>query len=234
MRRHRRGRVMRAAEHWASYGVYTPSQAAQLLSISTAMVNRWLYGDARHDAAVTPQVPEHDRQLLTFIDLIQAMAIRDIRTAKHGKHLSLQKVRQTVNEAKRLGVLFPFARRHTAYVFSDDVVIRLPDDRLIQVTGKYRNNDLIEPVVYSYLDDLGFDDQGFAAQLVPLQRGLRKVILSPAVNYGAPTITPGNYTVATLVAAARSEGGPEAAADLCDVNVNDVLLALDYERKLAA
>lgn len=214
---------------WMQRGVYTPDQAARLLRIQPAMVTRWIYGSGKLKAAVLPEYEEHDGELITFRDLVQSMAIRAIRTQKQ---ISLQKIRATVEAAKAHSVQFPFARLHTTYVFRDDMVLRLNDGRLIQVTGKYKNHDLMEPIVYDYLDDLGFDDYGLANIYTPIRRGFRSVQLSPSVNYGAPTVQPGAYTVATLINAFHAEGGIDKAANICDVNEGDIKIALEYEAKL--
>ena len=216
---------------WANLGAYTPEQAANLLSVPTATVQRWVYGDRHGQAAFVPEVPDHNGCLVTFLDLMQAMAIREIRAQKR---VSLQKIRGTVEFARTRNLNFPFALKHTTYVFGDDVVIRLDDGSLIQATGKYKQNALMEPVVYDYLDEVGFNSLGLAFEYVPLRRAHRSIKLTPALNYGAPTVFPCGYTVATLVDACNSEGGHERAADVCGVNPIDVALALEYEKNLAA
>jgi hypothetical protein len=213
---------------WQKLGVYLPEHAAGILGIRSDMVQRWLYGDNLGDPALFPQFPAHEGRLLTFIDLVQAMAIRDIRRKK----VSLQKIRATVEAAQRHNVMYPFARSHTTYVFTDDIVLRLNDGRLIQVTGKYKQQDLMEPVVQDYLDDIGFDVDGLASSYVPIRSGFRKVILTPTINYGAPTVLPCSYTVETLLNAVDAEGGVPEAAEICDVNEEDVHLAVRYEKSL--
>lgn len=218
-------------EDWTSHGVYTPNQAARLLGIQTAMIARWVYGNHASDAAIIPQHPEHNGRLITFLDLVQSMAIRAIRRQKK---VSLQKIRKTVLKAQECGVPFPFATKHRTFVFADDVVLRLNGGELIQVTGKYQNNSLLEPIVYEYLEDIGFDDQGLAHDYKPIRRAHRSVILSPSVNYGAPSVMPCRYTVSTLLDAVESEGNANNAASACGVHPIDVELAIQYEEKLAA
>ncbi|MFO0840420.1 MAG: hypothetical protein U1D55_18080 [Phycisphaerae bacterium] len=227
----KRERLVSAIHDWTSLGAYTPRQASSLLHIRPDMAVRWIYGSGNRGSAVAPQYPNHRGELLTFVDLVQAMAIRDMRLAKR---LSLQKIRQTFEAAKALGVHFPFAKSHTAYVFHDDIVLRLDNDTLIQVTGKYKLQQLSEPIVYSYLRELSFDDRGLANAFVPVRKKFRSIELNPRVNYGAPTVMPCKYTVATLVSAFDAEGGFDEAADICDVNPLDVKLAVAYENSLSA
>lgn len=136
--------MVAANTSWVSHGVYTLQQAAGILRIRPHMVNRWVYGSPLGEAALCAEYPDNYGEIVTFLDLVQTMAIRDIRSTKR---LTLEKIRQTVEVANQLGIEFPFARKHTTYVFSDDVVLRLGDDRLIQVTGKYKENSLMEPIV---------------------------------------------------------------------------------------
>lgn len=218
-------------KNWSLDGVYTPKQAATLLGISTRMVNRWAYGESGYCSAIIPQHKSLERELITFLDFVQMLAIRDIRAAQA---VSLQKIRKTVIKAREHGIMFPFATKHRTYVFRDDVVIRLDSGQLLQATGKYRNHSLIEPVVYSYLKDLGFNNRGIANEYRPLRRKHRSVILAPNIHYGAPTVIPCHYTVSTLLQAVESEGSVEAAADACGINPVDVKLAIEYSEKIAA
>ncbi len=214
---------------WTEDGVYTSQQAAALLGVSTAMARRWVYGNSVGKAAIVPQHPEYSGDLMTFLDLIQCMAIRAIRTQKN---VSLQKVRETVLKAREKGIPYPLATRHTTYVLAGEVILRLDDGTLIHATGKYHDNELMEEVVEEYLDDVGFNNRGIANAYRPIRKAHRSVILSPAYNYGAPTVVPCGYTVETLLNAVDAEGGPEQAADACGVNPIDVQLALEYECRL--
>jgi hypothetical protein len=213
-----------------SWGVYTPDQAARLLRLRADVVHRWVYGGDTGDAALIPFDPSFRGEFVTFIDLIQSMAVREIRNTHR---LSLQKIRQSVEAARKHGIEYPFARKHRAYAFHDDVVIRLDDGRLVQITGKYKENQLIEPVVYPFLDDLGFDDRGLANLYEPMKRGFRRVALTPSRSFGAPVILPSGYLVKTLVNAFYAEGGVDAAARICDVHQDDITLAVEYEKSLS-
>ena len=223
--------VSNSTPNWAARGAYAPDQAARLLGIRADMVKRWLYGSRTSQAALIPEYADHRGALVTFLDLIQAMAIRDIREQRR---VSLQKIRATVGVAQEHGVSFPFARRHRTYVFGDDVVLRLNDGRLIQATGKYHQQDLMEAIVYEYLDDLGFDKTGLADTYTPCRLNFRSVQLSPLLNFGAPTVQPCGYTVKTLITALDAEGGIERAANVCGVSPDDVRLAIQFEQRRAA
>lgn len=230
-RRQEAALITTPAQDWINLGAYTLSQAAKLLGVRSDMVGRWIYGDKISEAAVLAQRQALKGELITFLDLIQAMAIHELRRQKS---LSLHKIRQTVKAANDLGIEFPFARKHTTYIFRDEVVIRASDGRIIQATGKHCKQDLMEEILYPYWEHIGFDKFGVASIYTALRDGYRRVELSPAINFGAPTVLPCGYTVDTLVSSVDAEGSVDAAAEVCNVNPSDVRLALKYEQKLAA
>jgi uncharacterized protein (DUF433 family) len=211
-------------EDMLQIGVYTRQQAAYLSRVRAQTVNRWFEDEA---AALELRMPENDDGLVSFVDLIQLMAVREIRLKRR---LSLQKIRTAVDKAKSFDVHFPFAREATrVFLLGDDVVLKLPNGDLIQATGKTKKNYLMEPVVLPYLTDLTFDKEGLPYEYRPLPR----ILLTPAREWGAPVVETCNYTVQTLVAAVQAEGSIEAAADMCGVNPEDVRSALKYEDLLS-
>ena len=215
-----------------SEGLYTVDQAARLARVPARVLRRWLDGGSGSTATIHRRVPRNDAGALGFIDLIQVLAIRAIRNKKR---LSLQKIRQTIDEAEKLGIQYPFARKHQTYLFADDVVLRLPDDRVVQVTGKYTRQDLIKPVVELYMDDLVFDEEtGLAAEYTPLREGDRKIVINPTIKFGAPIVYPSGYAASTLIDAVESEGSIKAAAEAFAVSEADVKIALRYDDLLAA
>jgi uncharacterized protein (DUF433 family) len=211
-------------------GVYTIDQAARLARLSPRVMKAWMDGEGRQEPAVIRRLPKNTAGVVGFIDLIQALAIRAIRM---NRRLSLQKIRETINAAKLLGIDYPFARKHQTYLFSDDVVVRLPDDQLIQVTGRYRQQHLLNPIVELYLDDLSFDDDGLALQYTPLREDGRSIVIDPKMKYGAPVLMPSGFTVGTLVGAVESEGSIEGAADAFGLENADIKFALRYDDLLA-
>lgn len=211
-------------------GLYPLDQAARLARLSPRVLRRWLDGDEASAPALRRRMPKNDADVLGFLDLVQALAIRALR---RDGILSLQKVRETIEEAERLGLTYPFARRHQTYSFDDDVVIRFPDDTIIGVTGKYKRQHLITPVVELYLDDLSFNDEsGFASRYTPLRDGTRQIVIDPSIQYGSPTVFPCRYTVGALVSAVDSEGSVAAAADAYGIDEAEVKFALRYDDML--
>lgn len=213
-------------------GLYPIDQAARLSRLSPRVLRRWLDGDESNQPAMRRRMPKNDADVLSFLDLVQALAIRALR--KNGV-LSLQKVRETIVEADRLGFPYPFARKHETYHFDDDVVICLADGTVIGVTGKYKRQHLIKPIVEVYLDDLTYHlPLGLASRYTPLKDETgREIVIDPTIRYGAPTVLPCRYTVGSLISAVDSEGSIVAAADAYGVEEADVKFALRYDDMLS-
>ena len=210
-------------------GAYTLDQLAAFAGIgSTAKARRWLFGSNSGEAAVIPMYGR-DESLSSFVDMVQLMAIRDIRL--HRK-ISLDKIRETILVASGMGISYPFARKHQTYVFMDDVVIRLSDGSIVGATGKYRHDLLMEPIVERYMQDIGFDADGLAVEYTPMRDRGSRIVLSPKHRFGAPVVLPCNYTVETLVCAVQSEGSVLRAARTFGVDQADVRLALRYDESL--
>lgn len=208
-------------------GVYTPQQAARYARLRTQTLNRWIHGNATGDSAVRAQLSDDPDRFVTFLDLVQAMAIRAIRLEDK---VPLQRIRQVVQIASdRFNVDYPFATRHTTYLFNDDIVIRLRDETLVQITGKYKNHQLINQVVEVYAEDLVYDNVSkLARKYVAYRYKDREVVLDPLVRFGEPIVSPSGMSAESLVAAVRSEGTIENAMEVFGVDRNDIIAAQRY------
>jgi uncharacterized protein (DUF433 family) len=162
---------------------------------------------------------------------VPRMAVRAIRRERK---IPLNKIREAVAAAEdRFGVTFPFARQHRTFVFNEDIVLELEDGRLVGLSGKYKAQDLIRPVVELYMSRLEFDADGLARIYRPMQEDAYSVVLDPDCRFGAPVVDPTGYTVDALVNAVRTEGSIEAAAQAYDVEIASIRLALQYDDYLA-
>src|SRR4051794_6634267 len=95
-------------------GAYTHAEASTFARVqNVAKVRRWLFGSDVGRAALIPYYGE-DRGVVSFFDVIQLMAIRDIRS---NHHIGLDTIRQTIETAKQRGIDYPFAQRHQTFVF---------------------------------------------------------------------------------------------------------------------
>jgi len=227
--------IQTADKNMLDTGIYTPKQAARYARIKTDVMRRWVHGNKTGKPAIRAKLAGDPDNFVTFIDLIQAMAIRSMRLAEMegSKKVSLPRVREVVEVAQNeYNLFFPFARKHTTYLFNDDIVLRLSDSSLIQVTGKYKKHQLIHEVVEAYADDLYFDESNLACSYVPMvDRNNKdvKVVLDPRIRLGEPTVKPGNYSVDALLTAIYTEGNARRAAQAYDVLESEVKLAQRYD-----
>ncbi len=223
--------VAQATSKSLGIGLYTPAQAAHLARVPVQTITRWVHGNSGGRAAIRPQLGESDEQTITFLDFVQAMAIRSIRLKKR---VPLNKIRECVDvAAKEYHIEYPFAHQHQTYLFDDDVVLRLPNNELVQITGKYKHNDLMHQVAEVYIEDLHFNSKGLAERYTPMTQGRRHIVIDPKHRFGHPIVMPCGYSVAALRSSVDSEGSVDAAAKANAVAREDVLLALRYEDMLA-
>lgn len=207
-------------------GMYTLDQAARIARATPQLLRGWFDGANDREPALIRRMPPTPARILSFVDLIQALAIRAIRKERR---VSLQKIREAINGAKNLGIEYPFAHKHETYLFGDEVVLRV-NELLIQVTGRHKQQELIRPVVELYLEDLAFDSEtGLACEYTPMQDGDRSIVVSPLISYGSPIVRPCGYTVASLISAFEGEGSVAGAAAAFGIDEGEVKLALRYD-----
>ena len=221
-------------------GVYTPAEAAFYARVSTRVMARWIFGDKQGKPVIKRQLNDPSEKVVTFMDFIQTLAIREIRN-RH--RLPLPKIREGVEEATtRYNIEYPLARQHTIYLFSDqkgeahgEILIRRPGDtdgieeKYVQVTGRAKGNLMIPSVVELFLKDLRFDPEtGFASEYTPMTDDGARIVLNPRLRFGEPVVYPGGYTAETLWHATNTEGGIQQAADAFGVSVGEVNLANKY------
>lgn len=219
-------------------GIYTPAEAAFYARVHTQVINRWLYGDKRGDRVLDAQVTLPDDKVVTFLDFVQALAIREIRT-RH--KIDLKRIRDAVRVAEEMGIRYPFARKHTAYLFGDhsgaghgDIVLKI-GDKMIQASGKAKKNLVLNTIAQLYLEDLAFSESGLAEQYTAWRgSGKREVIMNPHIRFGEPFIAGCDFTAQTLWEAYEIEGGIQEAAKAYDIDPEYVVLALRYQDHLLA
>ena len=221
-------------------GIYTPAEAAIYARVSRQLMTRWVFGDARGEPVIERQLRNPSEKVVTFLDFVQTLAVREVRLRKN---VSLQRIRQGVDEARRrYGVEYPLACRHKIFVFGDrkskghgQVIIRRPDDdnpdvgQYVQLTGRERGNLLLGAIVEPFLTNLRFDpDTGLATEYSPMSEGDARIVLNPHRRFGEPIVEPSGHTAETLWDATNIEGGIEAAAEAFGVSIDEVWLANRY------
>ncbi len=201
--------------------------------VSTRLMNRWMFGTHQSAPVVSRQLKESDERFVTFLDFVQAMAIRAIRL---NFKIPLPKIRAAVEKANsEFGVQYPFAMKHKTFLFSDkarqghgELIIRMGDDRYFQLSGPEAGNRLITEVVEMYMDDLAYGDDGLAATYRAYERQGGVITMNPHIRLGEPIVANCGYSARTLWEASVNEGGIQQAANAYGVTPEDVKLACAY------
>ena len=190
-------------------GLYTVAEAAPYAGIfSTRLMNRWLYGSAAGEPVFYPQLAEDEDRFVTFLDFVQAMAVRAIRKEQK---VPLPKIRQAIENAEnQYKVSCPFAREHTTYLLGSDLIIRLGDEQYAQLSGKAAKNRLITKVAEFYMKDLSFGPEGSGKPHQAYKWGNHEVKMDPP-SASASRSSPLVATLPGLWDAFKSEGSVEAA-----------------------
>lgn len=213
------------ATEYLDLGMYTPSEAAMYARVQTQLIARWVHGSGAGQPALRAQLHNPQDKTITFLDFVQTLAVRAIRDAKS---VPLSKIREAVDIAQEKGIDYPFARKHTTYLFGREVFIEVPDIGLIQATGKHARQYAMKPVLELYLEDLSFGPDGLASSYLAYEKDGVEIVMDPHFNFGEPTIKSSGYTAQTLWHACRIEGSFEAAAEAYGVLEPEVRVAYRY------
>lgn len=206
-------------------GLYTAEEASLYARVSARMLRRWIYGTKTGQPVISPQLGNNE-ELVTFLDFVQAMAVRAVRLEHR---VPLQKIREAIDKAENdYEVSYPFARRHTTFLFGSEVIIRLGEDEYVQATGKGAHNRLFTKVVELYMQDLGFDADGLANEYQAFAWKEYKIKMNPRVRFGEPLLTSCGYSARALWEGFKSEGSFEAAARVYGVKGEEVEAACRY------
>lgn len=209
-------------------GLYTVAEAAVYARVSTAMMGRWLFGTSDGRAVITSEYGPAGR-MVSFLDLVQTLAIREIRVQRS---VPLPKFRQAIRMAKeRYGLDHPFARMHCTYLLGDELVIRPSPDRdeFVEASGRHRGQRLF-PFVELYLTDLGFDADGLANRYRIYRSNHPSpvaVVMDPGRRFGEPLL-PSGYTPAAIWDAIGVEGGLRPAAEAYGIPIEEVETAYRF------
>lgn len=214
-------------------GLYTVSEAATYARMHVRTLSNWLYGGTSVDALRRTQIPRTEGRFLTFIEFVEALAIRNLR-ANYG--VSFQKIRQGVNEAKeKFGIECPFADRfHKTYLVGEDLhIILRGEENPIQLTGREKGQESLRVCLEQFMHDLEWDAKNVASAYIayryPIQDGNPIMIkMRPTLYFGAPIVEGRGHTAETLWRAALAEGSEPKVAEYYEVDVNAVIAACRY------
>lgn len=218
--------VLSSPEQMLGIGLYTPAEAALYARIALPTLNRWLFGAGGQPVVASELEGE---RIVTFIDFVQAMAVRAIRNTKQ---VPLKKIRDAVRMAQdEFHVEYPLAKRHTIYLFGEDIIINVGDEqsqRLVQATGKKRRNYVMKEVAELFMKDIGFDADGLANLYTAFEWNKYVVKMDPQYCFGEPLLPTCGYSARALWEATIAEGSMANAAKVYQVKEDEVETACRY------
>lgn len=165
-----------------------------------------------------------DERFVTFVDLVELMAIRAFR-----RYVTLDSIRQGVQRArKRHGVDHPLAMRHRTLVYGGELVIELGAGEYEQLSGRHAGNRMLQPIVETYALRLDFGADDLACRYRAYVYKDVEIILDPKVAFGSAYVRACGMTAEALVEAVRVEGGVREAAVACGVDQVCVEAACEF------
>ena len=217
-------------------GLYTPSEAARFAKLRTQTINRWLFGDKKGEPALRPQLgaPRREDRVVTFWDMIQSVAVRQMRTSEKGERISLDHVRRVVDECESVDITYPLARRHTLFWFANRLILKIGDDYYGTTSSIDKHQKYANPIIEPFLTEVDFGQDDLVTTWNPLEFKNYKISLSADRRFGMPTVEPVGVLASALVDAVASEGSIEAAAESFEVTSEAVRIALKYDEYLSS
>lgn len=208
-------------------GVYTLQEASLYGRVSTAKLSSWVFGRGSYLPVIEPQY--RDERLVSFCDLVQAMAIDKARD----QGVSLPKIRQAIKLAKeKYKVDFPLAHNHQLVLFDNDLHVCFPNDTVIQVSGRGRNQKLMKQIIEPFMKDLHFDREGLVIRYTPFKKFGREITLDPSKQFGQPLVNHTGYRADVLEKSYLVEKSMDFVASLYNVDIKDVKVAVSYMKDL--
>ncbi len=211
-----------------AYGV---AEASRYLKIAQATLRSWVVGRSypKSDGAAYWQplihIPDEERRLLSFNNLIEAYVLRSLRQ-EHG--VSIKGVRQALEYAQQeLGIKRLLLSQDLLTTAGDLFIQRYGESINLSRSGQLALRKLLEahlrriewekslPIrLFPYL---GIDDQ-------------KRIAIDPTIQFGRPILI--RSGVSTAVIADRIDAGEslESVAADYDLEKSDVELAIMYER----
>jgi len=207
-------------------GLYTLGEVAMYARMHPITVSRWFKGDDYCKRVL----PLEDAKVITFVDLMQVMAVRNLRVTYN---VPLPKIRAAVVRAKEnFSVDYPFAQEHTTYIFDGEVWIKpggVSNETFIQLSGRAHGQQGITTVVERFMKDVSFNPVTKLANMYrAFHRDGHDIYMNPDVRFGEPILAGTGYTPHILFEAVKTEGSVEAAAKAYDVPPEKVEFCIDY------
>jgi uncharacterized protein (DUF433 family) len=225
-------------------GFYIRAEAARLLRVHPARLNRWVRGYTYKIREESRQIKRHKGPIvrvdLPTVDSATALSfveLMELRVVKNflDRGISLQRVRIAGERAMEVfNTAHPFASRRVfsggKSIFAE--LVRGADD-IVELT-KNRDLQIYSGVLLAkYLEEISFSDKTLLAdRWWPLSKHF-PVVLDPKIAFGAPVVE-GTATRTEIIAAMAKTTSTDEAANVYQLTKRQVQASVQFEDLLAA
>lgn len=227
---------MTTATEYVSNGLYSTSEAARLIGVDTDSVRRWAFGYRRRDkdyeSVIHTDLPKlDDRYALTFIEFVELFSVKELRSVG----LSWPKVRSALVTAERLlEAEHPFAT-HRWFADPSGVFLELArqdeDDVFVELVG--HGQIAMKDTLSEYLQQLEFGSDDLAERWNPWGRRA-PIVVDPLIAFGQPVVRGTRIKTGTLYRLHAGGESTSTIAQLYDLDVDIVEVAVEFESSLVA
>ncbi len=215
-------------------GIYSVTDAAELIGVSPQKIRAWVAGWPR---TVTAPVLENDlgwvdgRLAFSFANLMELRFIAFFE----GAGVKLREIRAIMDDVREeLRRPHPFA---TNTVFKTDgakIVAEIAHRN--GVTDLYdlrsKNFEMSVVVYRSLKDGVVYDPQGDARAWFPRRKLAPNVIIHPRLAFGRPVLKGSGIPTEAIAEVAQAEGSIEAAAIIFEISTNRAQEAVSFEEHI--
>lgn len=216
----------------ASAGIYTVSEAAELIGVSERRVRGWITGYA--GTKRLPLIENElgwvgDRVAFSFTNLMEMKFVAFFENAG----LRLSHIRAIMNDVRlALDHRHPFATKTVFRTDGRKVVAEIAKKRTGKLVYdlKSKNYEMRIVMLDTLMDDVHYDVDGMARWWYPRQRAAPNVLVHPKIAFGRPVLRDSNVPTRTIAEAVKAEGDDVAAvAQWYDLSQRQVREAVKFE-----
>ncbi len=208
-------------------GIYTIPQAARLLRRPPPRVRRWANGytflkaNGKGESEPILRTDRTEPRLLTFQELIELFFVREYDSVG----VSIQHIRQTSIElAKEIGP-HPFASQK---LFTDGKILAFAKEHGFVSPAQ---GQLIAEFAKDFFKEVKFEHD-FVSLWMP-KEGDHKVVVDPERRLGQPILEESGIPTLLIYETFKREALYEPVADWFDIDLSQVKIAIEFERKFA-
>lgn len=210
-------------------GLYSPNQAASLVSLPTRKVSRWLLSPTHESLWRSEPLSLGVQGALSFKDLLSLRAVCLLR--KH--HVSIQVIRNCINvSVDQDRSPYPFIQTSLSKQVRS-ILIEALSKKSAGVIGALPADIFLDQIVVSGLiNGIEFDQVGQPICWVP-NADTPSVQLTPAYSFGKPIVRPSGMRTEAIARAVSLEKSVEYITKAYLVTENEIQQAIRFEHSLS-